>query len=103
MNVCTYSCGNIPCDGSVHDENIVGKTMARSAISRLIPTNLTDSGLIIGIRDLGLEPPDTGRIFQHRKISPPHPGEDVISKRYLETLYLPWLPYPFWPRTAAAQ
>lgn len=31
------------------------KTMARSAISRLIPTNLTDSGLIIGIRDLGLE------------------------------------------------
>lgn len=55
MNVCTYSCGNIPCDGSVHDENIVGKTMARSAISRLIPTNLTDSGLIIGIRDLGLE------------------------------------------------
>lgn len=24
----------------------------RSAISRLIPTNLTDSGLIIGIRDL---------------------------------------------------
>lgn len=55
MNVCTYSCGNIPCDGRVHDENIVGKRMARSAISRLIPTNLTDSGLIIGIRDLGFE------------------------------------------------
>lgn len=51
-----YSCGIIFHVVKTYTMKISwGKTMARSAISRLIPTNLTDSGLIIGIRDLGLE------------------------------------------------